>query len=72
MIKKIRANGLLKLEHSLDISKIMKKIRNFEVLFGYIFDSRMQYLARFNSRHVIDSDSDFGSIFSGESLHSVN
>jgi len=72
MIKKIRANGILKLERSMDIHNILKKMRNFEVLYNYIFDSRMKYLVKFNTRHVIDSDSDFGSMISGDSLFSAN
>ena len=55
----------------MDISRILKKIRNFDAVNSYILNERQKYLLRFNSRHVIDTDSDLISLESAESIFSV-
>lgn len=55
----------------MDISRILKKMRNFQALNSYLLNDRQRYLLRFNTRHVIDSDSDLISLASAESLFSV-
>ena len=55
----------------MDISRILKKLRNYEAVNSYLLNERQRYLLKFNSRHVIDSDSDLISVDSAESLFSV-
>jgi hypothetical protein len=55
----------------MDISRILRKIRNYEAVNGYLLNERQKYLLRFNDRHVVDSDSDLISLDSAESIFSV-
>jgi hypothetical protein len=71
LTKKYRYMGERKLQNEMDISRILKKIRNFEAVNSYILNERQRYLLRFNSRHVIDTDSDLISLESAESIFSV-
>jgi len=70
IVKKIRSNGSRKLQNELDISKMLRKIRNYEILNSYLLTERQRFLLRFNYRHVIDSDSDQISLASAQSLFS--
>jgi hypothetical protein len=70
-MKQIRYLAEKKLENELDVTRIIKKIRNFDVVSKYLLTERQKYLLRFNQRHVIDSDSDLISLDSAESLFSV-
>lgn len=71
LTKKFRFLGEKKLQNEMDISRILKKMRNFQALNSYLLNDRQRYLLRFNTRHVIDSDSDLISLASAESLFSV-
>ena len=71
LTKKYRYMGERKLQNEMDISRILKKIRNFDAVNSYILNERQRYLLRFNSRHVIDTDSDLISLESAESIFSV-
>lgn len=44
MVKKIRLLGKMKLQHDMDISKLFKKIRNFEVWNSLLLNERQKYL----------------------------
>lgn len=58
MIKKIRKIGLRKLSHDTDISRIFKKIRNFDLLQSMILNQRQKYLLKFNAKNVISIQSE--------------
>ena len=66
----MRRNGERKLKGELDLSKILKKVRNFNTAFDYLFSERQKFLFKFNDRHVIDSNSDLITPDSEESLFS--
>ena len=70
LVKKMRRNGERKLKGELDLSKILKKVRNFNTAFDYLFSERQKFLFKFNDRHVIDSNSDLITPDSEESLFS--
>lgn len=70
-MRRIRRKAEKRSENELDVTRIIKKIRNFEVLSENLLTERQKYLLRFNQRHVIDSDSDLISNDSAESLFSV-
>jgi hypothetical protein len=69
--KKVRFNGIRKLLNELDVSRMLKKIRNYEMAFNYLLTERQKFLLKFNDKHVIDSDSDLISMDSAGSLFSV-
>ena len=71
LTKKYRYMGERKLQNEMDISRILKKIRNYEAVNSYLLNERQRYLLKFNSRHVIDSDSDLISLESANSVFSV-
>ena len=71
LTKKYMYMGERKLRNEMDISRILKKLRNYEAVNSYLLNERQRYLLKFNSRHVIDSDSDLISLDSAESLFSV-
>lgn len=71
LTKKYMYMGERKLQNEMDISRILKKLRNYEAVNSYLLNERQRYLLKFNSRHVIDSDSDLISLDSAESLFSV-
>jgi len=54
----MRRNGERKLKGELDLSRIIRKIRNFGTAFDYLLTERQKFLLRFNDKHVIDSNSD--------------
>lgn len=53
------------------MTRILRKLRNFETVSKYLLTDRQRYLLKFNQRHVIDSDSDLISVDSAESIFSV-
>ena len=68
MVKKMRRNGERKLERELDLSKILKRLRNFGTAMEYMLTDRQRFLLRFNEKNVIDSNSDLISLDSADSL----
>ena len=72
MTKKIISNGTRKLSNELDLSRILKKIRNSEIMSSYLLTEKQRYLLKFNTKHVVDSDSDLISLDSAESMFSVD
>ena len=68
MVKKIRLLGNMKLQHDMDISKLFKKIRNFEVWNSLLLNERQKYLLQFNARNLISSSS---SNYSSDSIASL-
>jgi hypothetical protein len=50
--------GLRKLSHDTDISRILKKIRNFDLLQSMILNQGQKYLLKFNAKNVISIESD--------------
>ena len=71
LTKKVRFNGTRKLLNEMDVTRILRKIRNYESAFGYLLTERQKFLLKFNDRHVIDSDSDLISLDSAQSLFSM-
>ena len=47
-IKRMRYLASKKLQNELDITRIIRKIRNFEVVSKYLLTERQRYLLRFN------------------------
>ena len=70
-IKKMRYLAEKKLQNELDVTRIIRKVRNQESVSQYLLSDRQRYLLKFNSKHVIDSDSDLISLDSAQSLFSV-
>lgn len=69
-LKEIRGLADIKFQNELDVSRIMRKIRNFETLAHFMLSDRQKYLLKFHSRQVIDSDSDLVSVESDGTLFS--
>lgn len=59
LTKKIIANGSRRLNREMDVSCILKKLRNQEIAMSYLLTTKQKYLLRFNDKHVIDSESDY-------------
>lgn len=53
MMKKMRAIGLRKISHDMDIARFLKKIRNLDAQLNMLLTDRQKYLLRFNARHTI-------------------
>lgn len=47
-MKKMRYLASKKLQNELDVTRIIRKIRNFEVMSSYLLTERQKYLMRFN------------------------
>ena len=69
-LKEIRGLADIKFQNELDVSRILRKIRNFESMAHFMLSDRQKYLLRFHSRQVIDSDSDLVSVESDGTLFS--
>jgi hypothetical protein len=70
IIKKLRKNGMRKLKNEMDLSRILKRMRDYDTMFGYLLTERQRFLLKFNDKHVIDSDSDLISLDSAQTLFS--
>lgn len=71
MVNKIRAIGVRKLDHDMDINRFLKKVRNYDAQYHMLLSERQQYLLRFNARHAIGVNPDDYSSDSQASLFSV-
>ena len=77
-LKEIRGLADIKFQNELDVSRILRKIRNFESMAHFMLSDRQKYLLRFHSRQVIDSDSDLvsfesdGTLFSNKAEDNTN
>ena len=70
IIKKLRRNGMRKLKNEMDLSRILKRMRDYETMFNYLLTERQRFLLKFNDKNVIDSDSDLISLDSAQTLFS--
>ena len=55
----------------MDVGQILKKLRNYEIFMNYLLTPKQKYLLKFNSKHVVDSQSDNLTMESADSIFSV-
>ena len=72
IIKKLRRNGMAKLRNEMEMTRILKRMRNVDTMFKYLLTERQRFLLKFNDRHVINSDSQVQSATSNTSLFSCD